>query len=190
MKYFFTSDTHYGHKNIIKYANRPYSSVSEMNEDMIKKWNSVVSSEDIVYHIGDFAFTPYKEAAEILRSLNGSKVLIFGNHDKALRKEKDLYIHWRSAGDLREITVPDPDAPRGAQGIVLCHYAMRVWNKSYHGSWQLYGHSHGSLPDDPNSLSLDVGVDCWNFTPVSYEQIKEKMKLKTFKPLDHHGANE
>jgi len=65
---------------------------------------------------------------------------------------------------------------------------MRVWNKSHHGAWHLYGHSHGTLPDDKNSLSFDVGVDCHNFTPINFEQVSAIMKKKNFKPIDHHGA--
>jgi len=64
---------------------------------------------------------------------------------------------------------------------------MRVWNKSHHGALNLYGHSHGSLPDDPHALAIDVGVDCHNFTPISFEQVKKIMSKKTFKPIDHHG---
>jgi len=73
------------------------------------------------------------------------------------------------------------------QQIILCHYAMRVWDKSHWGIWHLYGHSHGSLPDDPRSLSYDVGVDKNNFTPLLFEEVKEIMSKKTFKPVDHHG---
>jgi calcineurin-like phosphoesterase family protein len=64
---------------------------------------------------------------------------------------------------------------------------MRVWNKSHHGAWHLYGHSHGTLPDDPNALSFDCGVDCHNYTPISFEQVEAIMAKKTFKPIDHHG---
>jgi calcineurin-like phosphoesterase family protein len=63
---------------------------------------------------------------------------------------------------------------------------MRVWNHSHHGSWHLFGHSHGTLTDDTDSLSLDVGVDCWGYSPVSMEQLDAKMATKTFKPVDHH----
>lgn len=186
MKYFFTSDAHWGHKNVIQYCNRPFSSVEEMNETMIKNWNSVVSKSDIVYFVGDFYLgKDQNEAFSILNRLNGAEVhLILGNHDKHLKnwvREK-----FTSCSPYKEIYVPDPEAYGEKQFIVLCHYAMRVWNKSHHGSYQLYGHSHGSLPDDPFSRSMDVGVDANSYFPVSYEQIKEKMKLKTPRSVDHH----
>lgn len=84
-------------------------------------------------------------------------------------------------------TVP-PDSNNGvAQRIVLCHYAMRVWDQSHYGTWHLHGHSHGTLPDIKEMLSCDVGVDCWNFTPVSMEQLNAHMAKKIWKPVDHHG---
>jgi calcineurin-like phosphoesterase family protein len=70
--------------------------------------------------------------------------------------------------------------------IVLCHYAMRVWSRSHYGAWHLYGHSHGSLEDLPTSLSFDVGIDCHDHYPLCYDDVKWKMNLKTYQPVDHH----
>lgn len=68
-------------------------------------------------------------------------------------------------------------------------FAGRLNGKSsHHGSWQLYGHSHNSLKDDPHSLQLDVGVDAWDYRPASFEEVRERMSKKTFEPADHHGA--
>jgi calcineurin-like phosphoesterase family protein len=198
MKTFFTSDTHFGHANIIKYCNRPFASVEEMDNILIHNWNSVVRPEDTVYHLGDFAVGG-GPAAPYLRRLNGTIYFCLGNHDKRLRFikayldiELELQDHFAEIylnddkvkfgiPNLREVTVEKQD-------IVLCHYAMKVWNGSHKGSWQLYGHSHGTLPDDPNSLSCDVGVDCWNYFPVSMEQLRDKMKTKTYKSVDHHNS--
>jgi calcineurin-like phosphoesterase family protein len=197
MKTFFTSDTHFGHANIIKYCNRPFASVEEMDNTLIHNWNAVVRPEDTVYHLGDFAVGG-GPAAPYLRRLNGTIYFCLGNHDKRLRFIKayldiELELQDHLAGSylnddkvkfgipyLREVTVEK-------QEIVLCHYAMKVWNGSHKGSWQLYGHSHGTLPDDPTVLSCDVGVDCWNYFPVSMEQLRAKMKTKTYNPVDHHG---
>jgi len=79
-----------------------------------------------------------------------------------------------------ELKVPDEETGRGMQSIVLCHYAFRVWNKWRYGAWNLYGHSHGSLSPLPQSLSLDVGVDCHDFTPLSYTQVKAIMSTRGF----------
>lgn len=174
MKTFFTSDTHFGHVNIIKYCNRPFTSVEEMDNTLIHNWNAIVRPEDTVYHLGDFAVGG-GPAAPYLRRLNGTIHFCLGNHDKRLVSAYSGFIPH-----VKEVSAEN-------QKIVLCHYAMKVWNGSHKGDWQLYGHSHGTLPDDPTALSCDVGVDCWNYFPVSMEQLRAKMKTKTYKPVDHHG---
>ena len=189
MNTFFTSDTHFGHANIIKYCNRPFADVEEMDNTLIHNWNSIVRPEDTVYHLGDFAVGG-GPAAPYLHRLNGTICFCLGNHDKRLIKTyQDIELKLQSyqikraesgIPYLREVTIEK-------QEIVLCHYAMKVWNGSHKGSWQLYGHSHGTLPDDPTALSCDVGMDCWNYFPVSMEQLRAKMKTKTYKPVDHHG---
>ena len=86
-KIFFTSDTHFGHANIIKYCARPFASVQEMNRELIARWNAVVGPRDTVYHLGDFAFGKASEAPTFLRKLNGAKkILIRGNHDRNARQ--------------------------------------------------------------------------------------------------------
>lgn len=174
---FFTSDTHFGHANIIRYSNRPFKSVLEMDECLINNWNKKVSKDDIVYHLGDFCFGRFYEDVERYRSkLNGSIHLIKGNHDKF----KTLFRNnFASVQNFREEII-------FGQKITFCHYAMKVWNCSHYGAWQLYGHSHGSLPDDPSSLSFDVGVDCFNYSPISFGEVQVIMSKKTFKSIDHH----
>lgn len=171
----FTADTHFGHSKIIEYCNRPFKNVDEMNEALIKNWNRVVGHGDTVYHLGDFGLGP--DMRYIRPRLNGSIRLILGNHDKIKMEDARMFT---SIDKMDVISI-------NKQRIVLCHYAMRTWQFQGHGSWQLYGHSHGNLPDDPNSLSLDVGVDCWNFLPVTLPQIEARMAKKTFKQVDHHG---
>jgi calcineurin-like phosphoesterase family protein len=178
---FFTADTHFHHANIIKYANRPFANVQEMDETIITNWNSKVKRDDIVYHDGDFVFGPNKirDAANLRRRLNGRIHLIWGNHDN---QNPEFASIFDSAQDYLEISV-------NKQRIILMHYAMRIWNKSHHGTWMLYGHSHGTLPDDPNLLSFDIGVDCHNFFPLSFDEVAAIMKKKTWKPIDHHGKH-
>lgn len=156
-----------------------------MDLALITNWNSIIQPNDNVYHLGDLAFLKAEKIPNLLCRLNGTIHFIFGNHDKELRKVQSSKLHSTIAdkikflGDYKEITVNN-------QYIVLCHYAMRTWNRQHHGSWQLYGHSHGTLPDDPNLLSIDVGVDCHNYFPISFEDIQRIMKKKTWKPIDHH----
>jgi calcineurin-like phosphoesterase family protein len=185
-KIWFTSDSHFGHKNIIRYADRPFKSVEQMDAMLIKNWNEVVDYDDDVYHLGDFSLTTPERTLRILEQLNGNIHLIKGNHEKSVlqksyTKEKFVWIK-----DYFELKVNDIDAPCNLRTIVLLHYAMKVWNKSHHGAFHLYGHSHGSLPDDSESLSFDVGVDSHNYRPISYEEVKRIMSKKTWKPIDHH----
>lgn len=154
--YYFTVDTHLGHSRIIDYCNRPFSNVHEMNETIIENWNNVVCKNDTVYHLGDFSFgEPYP----YLERLNGNIVFIKGNHDK-----NDLKMHKILEINLEGIS------------ITMCHYCMRVWNKSHFNSFHLFGHSHGTL--EPIGKSWDVGVDNNNFTPVSWPKIKEIMNKR------------
>lgn len=185
-KYFFTSDLHLSHRNIIKYCNRPFKDENEMNEAIVSRWNNTVSPKDIVYVVGDVTFEKDEAKRDwLLHRLNGEKHLVWGNHDKLLHKWQR---HFKTAQDIAVLHVP-PEANNGkGQRIVMCHYAMRVWDQSHYGTWHLYGHSHGSLPDEPTSLSCDVGVDSWDFTPVTMEQLARHMARKKFKPLDHHDG--
>ena len=183
----FTSDTHFGHANIIRFSKRPFKDVQQMDAMLIKNWNSVVGYQDDVYHLGDFSLTSAERSLRILEQLNGNIHLIKGNHEKSVLEKSFTRDKFAWIKDMYELKVDDPDARGGRRSIVLLHYAMKVWNKSHHGAWHLYGHSHGSLPDEINSLSFDVGVDSHNYFPISYDDVKRIMKTKVFKPIDHHG---
>lgn len=162
---FFTADTHMNHSNIIKYCNRPFQTVEEMNETIINNWNSVVKDNDEVYHLGDFVLTKDRFAMKNFRGkLNGGIILIKGNHDRLNREDYQLF---NKVAELMEIRY-------NGQKITLCHYAMRTWNCSHHGSLHFYGHSHGTLPIFRNSL--DVGVDANDFRPLSIDEAIKKIE--------------
>ena len=189
MNYFFTSDRHFGHTNILRYCKRPFQSIQEHDEVLIANWNRVVTNNDIVYHLGDFCFGTAKIALDILNRLNFREFkFIWGNHDRAMERLSYLAPSFKRRidflGEQKKIRIPT--VFKQSQEIVLNHYAMRIWEKSHYGAFHLYGHSHGSLSDLPDSLSFDVGVDCHNFTPISFERVREIMNKKTFKPIDHH----
>ena len=168
----FTSDTHFDHANVIRFCNRPYKHKDEMNEAMIQNWNSVVDHKDTIYHLGDFAFN--KNPEKFFHRLNGNKILIKGNHDR----QPTFRCPWSAVHAYYELKLD-------GRFIILCHYAFRAYNKSHHGAYNFFGHSHGSLPC--NSQQVDVGVDCWDYTPVSLEQIEERMKtLPAFRSEDGH----
>jgi calcineurin-like phosphoesterase family protein len=178
---FFTADTHFNHGNIIELSNRPFTSVKEMDEAMIKNWNDRVKPGDIVYHLGDFAFIHSLEGVdEYRRRLNGQIQLILGNHDYRYIKN---YRKWAWVGHYKEIKVGD-------QMIVLFHYAQRTWNGSHKGSWMLHGHSHGTLKRDWRVKSFDVGVDVWNFAPLSFDEVSDQVSKIPTKPTDLFNSQE
>ena len=198
-KVWFTSDLHFNHSNIIQYTNRPWvdrvgnPDVEAMNEGLIYNWNSVVKSDDKVFIIGDLAMGGRSHAdrvAGFLRRMKGEKYLIPGNHDTyVLRPPVSDQLHILPP--LFEIRVKDDEAPRGRQYITMCHYAMKVWNKSHHGAWNLYGHSHHTMPPDYNIKAIDVGIDGpgYDYRPISYEQVKNLMSMHGQEQVDHHGRN-
>jgi calcineurin-like phosphoesterase family protein len=173
-KTFFTSDTHWGHSNIIKYSNRPFASVEEMDRKLIENWNKVVGQDDTIYHLGDLAMGR-TNVPSLLSQLNGQKHLIWGNHDSNQVRELP---GWVSSQPYLEIRLE-------GKFIILCHYAMRVWNKSHRDALMFYGHSHGSLPG--TDQSCDVGTDCFNYTPVTLTEIERHLKtLPPYRDVDHH----
>lgn len=165
---FFTADLHLGHKNIIKYCNRPFGSVDEMDRVLINNINDKVGLNDKLYIVGDFTFGDMATVTNYRRRIVCPNVaLIRGNHDK-LSSGQYVSAGFEYCGHMADMHV-------GKQDITLCHYAMRRWNKSHHGSWQLFGHSHGCLEDDPKLLSFDVGVDCHEYKPLSFEDVARIM---------------
>lgn len=170
MTYWFTSDTHFGHKNIIRYSNRPFASVPEMDEALIESWNSRVKPDDTIFHLGDFAFATIERVEEILSRLNGRKQFIHGNHDKTLLGNKRVlheYFEWN--GPYKEIKVSSGGS--GEQFIVLCHYPILTWNKGHHGAWMLHGHCHGTTLHPWGGKIQDVGTDPMGYKPVSFEEL-------------------
>ena len=110
-----------------------------------------------------------------------------------MRKKKAFLDCWASAQDYRELTVTrlSDDGVEMTFTIVLSHYPFLTWNKSHHGSWNLHGHSHGSLitsrPDSGHpARRLDVGVDVWGFAPVSLDKLIDVMQDRAGETVDHH----
>lgn len=190
----FTSDLHFGHARVLEYSRRPFRTADEMDEALVKNWNARVGPGDQVHLLGDVSFHKPGRTLALLSRLNGSIGLVRGNHDKRMTEE--VLARFAYVKDIHTVKVDDPDArdswseegkSSGVQRIVLCHYALRVWERSHYGAWHLYGHSHGSLKEFDWSLSLDVGVDCHGYAPVSYDTIKALMSRKKWQPVDHHG---
>ena len=181
---FFVSDTHWGHANIIKYSNRPFTDVDEMDEKLIENWNKVVKRDDMVYHLGDFAFMKIEKFRQLIWRLNGNIGVIKGNHDQMITEnEAELSKRFVFIKNYYELKA-------AGQFFVLFHYGQRVWHRSHKGSIHLYGHSHGSLP--PHGKSVDVGVDCKEITseyrPIYLGEVLDYMKDRTPAHVDYHGS--
>lgn len=175
----FTSDTHFGHTNIIKFCKRPWETTEEMDEALIERWNSVVKPDDIVFHLGDFAFATNGRWKEIIQRLDGHIYLIVGNHDEIRYPGHQVF-------DLFEGVTTQLALKIDNRHIYLNHYPFLCYGGAYRSSGQaviqLYGHVHSGPHcegKDTDRLSItfpyqyDVGVDNNNYTPVSWEQVKE-----------------
>lgn len=168
MTIFFTSDTHFSHKLMMKL--RGFNTLEEHDEKIINNWNSLVGIKDSVYHLGDFSFCKTKEESQkIFNRLNGKIYLVRGNHDKdnalpdGFRWIKDVYQYYYGKGKF----------------IWLSHYPHRAWPKNHYGSPHLYGHVHNNIERVPGIKSFDAGMDSWNLNVISLETV-----LETFKTLE------
>lgn len=179
---YFSSDHHFGHNNIIKYCNRPFSSVDEMNKIMIDNWNSIVSSNDIVYYLGDFSLS-YNVLMEILPILNGEKHLIAGNHDKCHPANNNKTKSFQSYIDYGFSSVKLHDTIVIGNEIVNMHHMPYYQNKDDKYSkykiindnkWLLHGHIHNNYVS--HKKMINVGVDVWDFKLVSLEKIEDIIK--------------
>ena len=163
MTILFTSDTHFGHGGALGLYRRPFASVPAMNQALIEQWNETVGPDDEVWHLGDFAIRqPAEVVAELLDRLRGKKHLVAGNNDPAATTEQPA---WASVQPYAETTVD-------GVFLVLCHYPFRSWRRMTKGSVDLHGHCHGRLKPQPRQF--DVGVDVWDFRPVTIGEILEK----------------
>lgn len=170
--YYFTADEHYGHKNIIKYCNRPFKTVEEMDATIIDNHNKVVTDRDIVVHAGDFTLNCNIDVINkrYLEKLNGEHIFVRGSHDYWMNKsDKHYHEIWEKKIE--------------GQWVVVCHYAMRRWARSHYGAWNLHGHSHGELK--PEGKQYDIGVDNNNFYPISFNDVAEIMETKTENTVNH-----
>ncbi|MEL6317643.1 MAG: metallophosphoesterase family protein [Pseudomonadota bacterium] len=175
MTVYFTADSHFGHKGIIRLSDRPFRSVQHMDDGLIARWNARVAPEDHVYHLGDFCFTGSKGARKVLEKLNGAITLVRGNHDSENTQRLD---RWERVVDLLEIAV-------GGQRLVLCHYPLMEWPGAFKGVLHLHGHTHGAIP--PNRMRADVGVDVWGYRPVRLEEIRARLAdAAPFHPTDNY----
>jgi len=178
MNFWFSADYHWDHKNILQLATRPFSTILQNDEEIIERNNSLVKNNDKLFILGDLSYKTTKEyTVSCLKRLNGKKIVIWGNHDKALRAalQCGLLTEMLNSGELELIGPSDHRLSTSMEMIihkqllVLSHYAYRTWHHAFRNAVHLYGHSHGKLP--PLFRSIDVGVDNNNYYPFSFEEI-------------------
>lgn len=186
----WTSDTHFGHRNILRFEPeaRPFSSTEEMDEVLIERWNAVVRPHDIVYHLGDAIMGDFKAGVEKMQRLNGHKILIPGNHDRVFSGLKfDYRMKWRQdyLSVFRVISAEQVFTTVGRTfDIAMCHFP---YEGDSHGEDRystmrpkdtglplIHGHVHGAWKF--RGRQFNVGVDANNLTPVSEEEVVEWVK--------------
>ena len=161
---FFIGDTHFGHKEVIGFERRPFKDVEEMDNEMIRRWNRVVSEEDTVFLIGDFSFYDFEKTREICNSLAGKKILIIGNHDL----ETEAY--YRECGFESVYAYPIM-----IEEFWMISHKPLYLNKNMPYA-NIYGHVHGNeIYVDSSKHSFCACAERINYTPISWEKIKEKM---------------
>lgn len=177
---YFISDPHFGHANIIKYCNRPFNSVEEMNAKLIENWNNRVKPNDIIFILGDIAFGGAGVFEEIVPKLNGQKYLVLGNHD--YKNVRERYREWFVD------VAPKMFISIDGQPIILNHEPLLCFGGQMNNrTWHLFGHVHTSKNSSQGSdyervkkmcspSMYDVGADFNNFTPISFEEVRIKIE--------------
>ncbi len=164
---FLISDTHFFHENIIKYCNRPFESIEGMHQQMIDKWNEVVSPGDTIIHVGDFSLGSMSQSSDMLNKLNGYKVLVRGNHDKTSAKMEEMGFNlvvesMKVVHDgTRYFIVHNP--PHG--GYVPSMLKVVECDKLIHG------HYHNNEEYRPTSKSYNISCEWTNYGPISFDNL-------------------
>jgi calcineurin-like phosphoesterase family protein len=170
VKTFFTSDTHYGHGNIIDYCNRPFTDRGDMNDTMVTAHNAVVGPHDLVVHLGDFCFGSNEYVANMVSRLNGHFILIRGNHDRKLTPLKEagwnIHAEWSMTVDGASLYLrhkPEFDCAKWPTGTDwhLCGHVHTAWRKR----------ESNRRRDPARENIINVGVDQWGFVPRTWDEL-------------------
>lgn len=185
-KLWFTSDLHFGHRNVIKFCNRPWEDEKSMGLSLIENWNNTVGDNDIVFVLGDtFWFNESRSIKKVLSQLKGKDIYILpGNHDEfeSYHRVDDPRIHL--CADVVACWVTQENKPK--REIWMSHYPMMTWPHRENGAYQFFGHVH-SQPDKFEGVDqdlplhwnqADVGCDFWDYEPVELSTLELYMRLK------------
>lgn len=200
MSEWFTSDTHFNHQSMVSREWRPqFKTVSHMNEYMIDQWNTVVAPGDDVWHLGDWALGDFAHGLSIVKRLNGHVHLIPGNHDRVHPGERNAH-KWQKAYIDAGFESVQAFARRGilGQSVLLSHFPYEgdhrederfsQWRLPDEGLWLIHGHVHHAWK--VKGRMINVGVDQWDFWPVSLDEIVEIMQGGNDGGVPHEGRSE
>lgn len=178
---FFISDLHFGHTNCLAFDNRPFKTIEQHDELLVKFWNETVGVDDDVYILGDISWYGSSKTASIFRQLNGNKHLIKGNHDGGLLRNAELRDLFVEIKDYKELDIG------GGKSVVLCHYPIPCFKNHFYGWYHLYGHVHNSFEwnmmenvknqmkdlydKDCNMYNVGAMMSYINYTPRTLEEI-------------------
>ena len=187
---YITSDTHAYHKNICsgstvwdKGADRNFVDQFEMTDALVDNINATVSSDDILVSLGDWSFGGKEKVQEFWGRINCKNVaVLFGNHDKNVWNNRDLFI-W--TGHYTEFRYHKTL-------YCLMHYPLASWNESGRGSTMLFGHCHNNLDKSMSrGRMFDMGLDNprWNFKPVKFTDLHEIAINTEIFVSDHHNGD-
>jgi calcineurin-like phosphoesterase family protein len=184
-----TSDTHFGHENIIKYSNRPFKTVKEMNEALLDYWNQTVKPNDFVWHLGDVAMGHFDESWEYVKKLNGTIFLVIGNHDRIARRYHmaEKYVARFATRYLERFQATDYEMRLGDWKLHhFPYFGDHVGEERFtefrpkdDGSILVHGHVHEEWKSRPTERMFNVGVDVRDFRPIHRETLAMEISQST-----------
>lgn len=174
MKTWITSDLHFGHKNIMSFCPtaraRFRNDLDYMNEAMVKEWNDLIASEDLVYILGDVAFLPAQKAAEYMTRCNGIKILVEGNHDRKTLNDPTFRRCFKEVHKYLDINY-------NGTKVVMFHYPIAEWDQMHRGAVHFHGHLHGDVSGMEKFRCRDMGMDATGMIAITMEDaIKDALK--------------
>lgn len=193
----FTADTHFSHRAMAERKWRPFDTVAEMNEMLVQRWNQYVGKRDTVWHLGDVGMGPTESHLKLVRTaLKGTKHLIAGNHDKVWPGNRDAHRHFPEWSETFQSIQPYGRRVISGRQVILCHFPyigdhtntdrFAQWRLPNLGLPLLHGHVHTEWTKLGNMLN--VGVDQWNWRPVSLSEVTEWVEKLPALPVGYETA--
>jgi calcineurin-like phosphoesterase family protein len=169
---FYISDTHFSHDNILKFEaeKRPFDTIEEHDEELIKRWNAVVGPKDVVYHLGDVCFKPATRLDPVMKQLNGTKHLILGNHDTL---PMPRYLRWFDTVHSMMENKKD--------GVLFSHYPCHSDQLGYRYKVNVHGHCHSYLIKDERYIN--ISCEYTDLAPMSHDDLMVEI-------INRIGAND